>query len=161
MDRLRRSGWSAAELDEQLWGVDDAGFLRVRHAVTRESPALVRDLVGHADGVNACAVTPDGRRVVSASWDKTPKLWDSPPVVSTRGVTACTVTPDGQRVVSASWDQTLKLWGLATGRVLATIEGHTGPVNACAVTLDGGRVVSVRGQDAQAVGPGHRPRPQI
>ncbi len=57
-NRLRRSGWPADELDEQLRGVDDAGFLRVRHAVTRESPALVRDLVGHADWVKACAVAP-------------------------------------------------------------------------------------------------------
>jgi len=26
--------------------------------------------------VHACAVTPDGRHVVSASWDKTLKIWD-------------------------------------------------------------------------------------
>ncbi len=75
-NRLRRLGWSADELDKQLRGPHDVGFLRVRHAVTRESPALVRDLVGHTDWVNACAVTPDGRRVVSASYDKTLKVWD-------------------------------------------------------------------------------------
>src|SRR4029079_6039410 len=75
-NRLRRFGWSADELDEQLRGPDDAGFLRVRHAVTRESPALVRDLVGHASAVMACVVTPDGRRMVSASADSTLKVWD-------------------------------------------------------------------------------------
>jgi len=33
-------------------------------------------LQGHADFVNACAVTPDGRRAVSASEDQTVKVWD-------------------------------------------------------------------------------------
>jgi hypothetical protein len=103
-NRLRRSGWSADDLDEQLRGVDDAGFLRVRHAVTRESPALVRDLVGHASGVNACAVTPDGRRVVSASYDSTLKVWDletGRPLATLEGhadrAWACAVTPDNRQ----------------------------------------------------------------
>jgi hypothetical protein len=99
--------------------------------------------------VNACAVTPDGRRVVSASEDSTLKVWDletGRPLATleghARGVTACAVTPDGQRVVSASLDSTLKVWDLETGRPLATLEGHAAGVRACAVTPDGQRVVS-------------------
>jgi len=41
-----------------------------------ESGRALATLEGHASGVNACAVTPDGRRVVSASADKTLKVWD-------------------------------------------------------------------------------------
>jgi hypothetical protein len=74
-NRLRRSGWSASELDAQLRVPEGVAFLRVRHAATRESPALVRDLAGHTDGVTACAVTPDSRHVVSVSWDGTLKVW--------------------------------------------------------------------------------------
>jgi hypothetical protein len=33
-------------------------------------------LEGHAHRVTGCAVTPDGRRMVSASWDSTLKVWD-------------------------------------------------------------------------------------
>ncbi|HEX2686236.1 MAG TPA: hypothetical protein VHN14_06440 [Kofleriaceae bacterium] len=33
-------------------------------------------LAGHTSGVTACAVTPDGRLVVSASADQTLKVWD-------------------------------------------------------------------------------------
>jgi AAA ATPase domain/WD domain, G-beta repeat len=105
-------------------------------------------LEGHANGVSACAVTPDGRRVVSASADKTLKVWD---LASGRaeaaleghaaGVSACVVTPDGRRVVSASEDKTLKVWDLASGRAEATLEGHADWVSACAVTPDGRRVV--------------------
>ena len=45
-------------------------------------------------------------------------------------------------MVSASNGKTLKVWDLETGRVLATLRGHTDVVNACAVTPDSRHVVS-------------------
>ena len=91
------------------------------------------------------AVTPDGRRAVSASWDQTLKVWDldsgprAPhprrPLCPVYGVA---VTPDGRRAVSASGDQTLKVWDLDTGRELRTLAGHSAAVNGVAVTPDGG-----------------------
>ena len=33
--------------------------------------------------------------------------------------------PDGRRVVSASDDKTLKVWDVATGKCVATLEGHS------------------------------------
>jgi hypothetical protein len=76
-NRLRRMGWSAEDLGRRLrLPTGAAEFLRVRHVVSRESPALVRNLVGHSEKVYACAVTLDGRRVVSASADQTLKVWD-------------------------------------------------------------------------------------
>ena len=36
--------------------------------------------------------------------------------------------PDGRRVVSASDDKTLKVWDVATGKCLATLEGHSSGV---------------------------------
>jgi hypothetical protein len=38
--------------------------------------ALVRTLEGHSHEVYGVAVTPDGKRAVSASWDKTLEVWD-------------------------------------------------------------------------------------
>jgi nucleoside phosphorylase len=75
-NRLRRSGWSEHDLSGQLRVPVDTAFLRVRHTATRESLALVRDLVGHSGDVSAYMVTPDGLRVVSASGDKTLEVWD-------------------------------------------------------------------------------------
>jgi WD40 repeat protein len=148
-NRLRRLGWSPTELDAQLRVSEGMEFLRVRHAATRESPSLVRNLGGHTHSVQACAVTPDGRHMVSASRDQTLKVWEleSGRVVATLEghtdwVRACAVTPDGRHVVSASDDQTLKVWELGSGRAVATLEGHAHWVNACAVTPDGRYVVS-------------------
>jgi WD40 repeat protein len=41
-----------------------------------ETGALLATLEGHAKGVTACAVTLDGRRVISALQDETFKAWD-------------------------------------------------------------------------------------
>ena len=148
-NRLRRSGWSASELDAQLQVPEGVEFLRVRHTATRESPALLRDLAGHTHWVRACAVAPDGQHVVSASYDQTLKVWElasGRQVATLQGhtdhVTACAVTPDGRHVVSASHDQSLKVWELASGRQVATLQGHTNAVTACAATPDGRHVVS-------------------
>ena len=51
--------------------------------------------------------------------------------------------PDGSRVVSGSDDKTLKVWDVATGKCVATLEGHSGDVYGVAVFPDGRRVVSV------------------
>jgi mRNA-degrading endonuclease YafQ of YafQ-DinJ toxin-antitoxin module len=109
----------------------------------------VATLQGHTDRVTACTVTPDGRHIVSASYDHTLKIWDlaSGSAVATLRdhtdcVRACAVTPDGRLVVSASYDHTLKIWDLANGRVVTTLQGHTSGVRACAVTLDGRLVLS-------------------
>ena len=59
--------------------------------------------------VSGVAVTPDGKRAVSASGDKTLKVWDLETGVALRTlqghsgpVTGVAVTPDGKRAVSAS-----------------------------------------------------------
>jgi WD40 repeat protein len=115
---------------------------------------VIRTLAGHADSVHGVAVTPDGKRAVSASMDKTLKVWDleTGRVLNTLeghsgGVLGVAVTPDGKRAVSASTDKTLKVWDLETGRVLNTLEGHSGGVLGVAVTPDGKRAVSAASCD--------------
>ena len=71
--------------------------------------ALLRTLEGHTDVVNGVAVTPDGKRAVSASRDKTLKVWDLDTGRALRTleghsdrVDGVAVTADGKRAVSAS-----------------------------------------------------------
>ena len=102
-----------------------------------ERPQALRTLEGHSDCVDGVAVTPDGRRAVSASSDKTLKVWDLESGAELRTleghsdeVSGVAVTPDGRRVVSVSDDKTLKVWDIDSGRCLHSLYG-TGPFLSC------------------------------
>jgi WD40 repeat protein len=63
------------------------------------------------------AITPDGRRVISGSQDKTLKVWDieeAREIAAPKGHTdfVTSVAPDGRRAISGSDDHTLKVWDL-------------------------------------------------
>ncbi|MFN6541016.1 MAG: hypothetical protein RM021_032375 [Nostoc sp. EkiNYC01] len=118
-------------------------------SLTPPGGRLLRTLTGHTDLVKAVAVTPNGQQVISASDDKTLKVWNlatGESLFTLKGhsywVNAVAVTPNGQQVISASRDNTLKVWNLATGESLFTLTGHSDWVNAVAVTPNGQQVIS-------------------
>ncbi len=101
------------------------------------------------------AATPDGKWVISASSDKTLKVWNletGEELFSLTGhpffITSVAVTPDGKRVISASYDQTLKVWGLESREVITSFSGDGG-LRCCAVAPDG--VTIVAGEDSGRV----------
>jgi len=105
--------------------------------------------LGHSGTIVSVAFSPDGRQLLSSSYDPAPKLWD---VATGRllrtftghsnPVTALSFSPDGMRVLSGSFDSTVKLWDAATGKLLRSFEGHTGIVNSVAFSPDGNTVLS-------------------
>jgi WD40 repeat protein len=113
-----------------------------------ESGREIRTLEGHAGRVRAVALTPDGRRAVSGSDDKTLKVWDlesSREIRTLEGhagkVRAVALTPDGQRAVSGSDDNTLKVWDLESGSLIASFAGDSFMLS-CAVAPDGLTIVA-------------------
>lgn len=83
----------------------------------------LRTLEGHASYVLSVAVTPDGRRAISASNDRMLRVWDLESAQTQlvlegheERVSAVALTLDGNYAVSASHDRTLRLWDLKTGR---------------------------------------------
>ncbi|WP_437971620.1 AAA family ATPase [Sorangium sp. So ce260] len=150
-NRLRSAEWEEERIARMLRFPRGLPIIRLRHPV-RMWTGEERTLYGHSDPVGACAISPDGRRIVSASDDKTLKVWDlaTGKLVSTledhsHAVSACAISPDGRRIVSASGDKTLKVWDLATGNLVSTIEDNAQWVYACAISPDGRRIVSASG----------------
>ncbi|MEG3918101.1 WD40 repeat domain-containing protein [Microcoleus sp. T3_A4] len=100
---------------------------------------------------NKLIITPDNKRVIAGSRDKTLKIWDLTTrrqIYTLQGhkdwIASVGVTLDSQYLISGSKDKTLKVWNLRTGKELFTLAGHSSPVTAVAVavTPDGLRAIS-------------------
>jgi WD40 repeat protein len=123
--------------------------LLLRWRTLNESPALVRLLTGHEGVVSSVAVTPDGRLIVSGSYDRTVAVWDLETGARIRQlaghrdpVSSVAVAPDGRRIASASYDRTVVVWDLESDAHIHRLFGHKDSVSSVAVTPDGHRIVS-------------------
>ena len=93
-----------------------------------ESGCEIRTLaVQSSKAIWPLAVSGDGQRAVSASFDQTLKVWDLQNgrelwtlAGHSERVWAAAVSADGRRAVSASEDKTLKVWDLETGALVTT-----------------------------------------
>jgi WD40 repeat protein len=87
--------------------------------------------------------------VVTASWDKTARVWDATtgkpvtaPLDHQDSVTAAAFSPDGTLVVTASRDNTARVWDATTGKPVTAPLEHQGYVTAATFSHDGTRVVT-------------------
>ena len=92
-------------------------------------PDVAAILKGHTESVYSIAFTPDGKYVVTGSFDKTLKVWETATgkeIKTFGGADAATpnlvlsvaVSPDGTLVASGSSDNTAKIWDFPTANAL-------------------------------------------
>jgi WD40 repeat protein len=119
----------ASQLTGRLLGSDDNDIQALLQQATEKAPRpslwplranltapggpLILIIEGHSNWVNGVAITPDGRRAVSASWDKTLRVWDLESGKELTSLTAdgpttsCAISLDGRTIVA----------GDATGKI--------------------------------------------
>ena len=99
--------------------------------------------------MNSAVFSPDGSRIVSASFDNTARVWDAKTgvVVATLSghtdrVVSAAFSPDGSRVITASSDNTARVWDAVTGVSLTILWGHTNQLVSAAFSPDGLYVIT-------------------
>ena len=106
-------------------------------------------LGGHEGQVERAVFSPDGSRIVTASRDRSARIWDTATgkeIAVLRGhegtVYSAAFSPDGKRIITASYDDTARIWDAATAMEIAALRGHEDTVWSAAFSPDGARIVT-------------------
>ena len=96
------------------------------------APGEVARLEGHAGPVTCVAVSPDGKRILTGSEDRTVRVWDVERRLELRclpghkdQVCCVALSPDGSRALSSGTDQTVRLWDVESGVEIRCFDRQT------------------------------------
>ena len=95
---------------------------------------------GHHNTVNNVSFSPDGKRIASASDDKTVKIWnlegkEIKSIVHPSPVWSVIFSPDGKLIATASNDKTIRLWNI-DGTLKGSFIAHEDQINDLSFSPD-------------------------
>ena len=139
---LRLDSSMMADGSRLAWPRMDGAVLLLDAATRTE-----RRLQAGTKPVEAVALSPDGKLLAAACWERFIKVFNTATgeVVCTCSdhtapVNAVVFTADSKRLITAGRDSVIKVWDAANGTLIRTLDGATNGETQLAVSRDGTRV---------------------
>lgn len=121
------------------------------HLWSVQTGALLDQLSGHEGPISTLAFTPDGRYLVSGSWDRTIRVWSvfdrsqtSESLQLTSDLLCVVVRPDSSQIAASTLDGQLTFWNLNTSIQESGLDGRR--------DVSGGRTLTSRRTAASTPG---------
>jgi WD40 repeat protein len=138
--------------------VEDQSPLETMYAIEKQTERTVASFVAdQGEGIRDFDWSPDGSKVVGATWLGTIYIWDFETgellhkMVHGDGAFVNEVewSPDGTRIATAGIDSIAWIWDAATGEPLYSLVGHEPPAEVWSVTWspDGTRLLTTSGNE--------------
>lgn len=106
-------------------------------------------LQGHENKIYVVRFSPDGKRFVTGSADRTIRLWDTVSVKELAvlkghkdAVSSLAFSPDEKFLVSAGWDGEIRIWDAANGQEKGLLAQQDEEILSLAVSPDGKRIAT-------------------
>lgn len=115
----------------------------------RLRPGLQKIFSEHTKTIESVDIAFDGKRAISASSDKTLRVWDLENNICLfvlkghqNTIKSVRITPDARIAVSGGYDNTVRVWNLNEAKCTSILEGHVNTISCVDITPDGKIAIS-------------------